>query len=320
MGQGMSELRDRLRWDDIEIFCQLAAHGSLRKAAQATDQSVETIRRRINALEIALGERLFRRTVQGLEMTATGREILAKAREAHDAIAAIARISGADRPRDARRLRLVLPEDVGALTFLPALAATIGAGDDSFDIRLLDPAAKPDWDGADIGLTYLEPERPDLRRRKIGQVEYGLFRRGRAGFAERAERRGGIDALLVPPDSHPVFSHAAFVGVRASRPWRTAWRVSSALAIRDVIAATDAAGLLPCGGVAFDVGYERADLDDGQSPSAALDLWLGFHADVGAHCDGRALIDRLIALAAPRSGLRPCDATIQAPMAGFHDS
>ncbi|HBS35404.1 MAG TPA: LysR family transcriptional regulator, partial [Parvularcula sp.] len=77
---GMSDLRDRLRWDDVEIFCQLAAHGSLRKAAQATGQSLETIRRRINALEVALGERLFRRTTQGLQITASGREILAKAR------------------------------------------------------------------------------------------------------------------------------------------------------------------------------------------------------------------------------------------------
>lgn len=312
---GMSDLPDRLRWDDVEIFCQVAANGSLRKAAEATGQSLETIRRRINALEISLGERLFRRTTQGLQITAAGRKILAKAREAHDAIAAIARLSGADRRRERRRLRISLPEDIGALHYVPALTEELSARALALDIRLIDPAASPDWDSVDIGLSYAAPARADLRRRKIGQVEFGVFRRRNSRAA--AIIRSDAPLLLLPPDSHPIFSGAALAGFQRTRTAASAWRVNSALALRDFLATTEAVGLLPCTG--DDQGLERAALDDGFEVSGVLELWLGFHADVGADLQARALIDRLIALAAPQRLPRAHELSALTPAAGFHE-
>jgi DNA-binding transcriptional LysR family regulator len=312
----MAELRDRLRWDDLEIFCDLAAHGSLRKAADATAQSVETIRRRINALEVSIGERLFRRTPQGLEITAAGREILVKAREAHDAITAIARMSGAERRRERRRLRVSLPDDIGALIFVPALADGFGASAMTLDIRLIDPAAKPDWDSVDIGLCYTAPERADLRRRKIGKIEFGMFQRDGAGLAEKTNGGGGDRHLLLPPDSHPVFSQGGFAGLRSSRAGNNAWRINNALVRRAMIAETDAIGLLPS--LRGHPELARAVLDDDREMSGALDLWLGFHADAGDALEGRALIDFLVALAAPNHQIFAPEGTPPVMTAGFH--
>ncbi len=313
----MSELRNRLRWDDLEIFCELAAHGSMRKAAGATGQSLETIRRRINALEVALGERLFRRTPQGLQITAPGREILIKAREAHDAIAAIARLSGAERRREHRRLRVSLPEDIGATIYVPALAEGFGAGVLTLDIRLIDPALKPDWDGVDIGLCYAAPERGDLRRRKIGRVEFGFFRQRTPRRHESASARQASDVpLLLPPNSHPIFNGDSLEHLRRSNAAHTAWRVNSASALRDLIAATHAVGLLPH--VVDHQGLERIVVDDTDC-SGGLDLWLGFHADVGADPAARALIDRLVALTTPRPRSALRDLPSLTTPAGFHE-
>jgi DNA-binding transcriptional LysR family regulator len=314
----MAEPRDRLRWDDLEIFCELAAHGSMRKAADATGQSLETIRRRINALEVALGERLFRRTPQGLQITASGREILNKAQEAHDAIAAIARKSGADRRRERRRLRVSLPEDIGATIYVPALAEGFGAGVLTLDIRLIDPALKPDWDGVDIGLSYAAPERGDLRRRKIGRVEFGFFRQRTPRSHESASARQASDGpLLLPPDSHPIFNGDSLEHLRRSNAAHTAWRVNSALALRDLIAETNAVGLLPHAG--DHRGLERIVFDEDSEYSGGLDLWLGFHADVGADPVARALIDRLVALTAPRPRRALRDLPSLTAPAGFHE-
>jgi DNA-binding transcriptional LysR family regulator len=313
----MSELRDRLRWDDIEIFCQIAAHGSLRRAAQASGQSLETIRRRINALEVALGERLFRRTTQGLKITAPGREILVKAREAHEAITAIARISGAVRRRECRRLRLTMPEDIGAFLHVPALESEIGRGSLTLEIRLIDPAASPDWDGTDIALTYHTPDRVDLRRRKVGRVKFGLFRCKGPDQEKGAKNRNGEIPLLLPQDSHPIFGSEEFAGFRNSRTAQSAWRVNSALALRGLVAATGALGLLP-----YPVEYpdlERAACVDGYEMTGALDLWLGFHADVGADIEWRAFIDYLIALTASHRCIEAREEGLTSASVGFHE-
>jgi DNA-binding transcriptional LysR family regulator len=286
----MSELADRLCWDDIEVFCLVAERGSLRQAAAARGESYETVRRRINALEIALGERLFRRTTQGLAITTAGREILVKAREAHDAIAAIARRSGADRRRERRQVRLVFPEDIGALWLLPALAefemGLKGGTGLALEFTLGRPGAPIDWDAADIAVDYREPSNPDVIRRRIGQVAFRFCDRQNGdgfGFAE-APPPGGL--VLLPADDHPAMKAEALAAWLRASPPSTVWRVGSAAAIRDLVASTDAIGLLP-GGAARPA-----------STVQTLTLWLGFHRDVGEAPATRELIDRLAALGA----------------------
>jgi DNA-binding transcriptional LysR family regulator len=306
----MLDSRERLRWDDVEIFCQLSAHGSLRRAAQSCGQSLETIRRRINALEVALGERLFRRTSQGLQITAAGRRILAKAREAHDAISAIARISGAERRRGSCVLRLSLPEDIGALSIVPALRNEVGAGVYSMDVRLTDPALKPDWDCTDIGLCYSEPQRADLRRRKVGEAEYGLFRRAGARRVEEVHLPGRFGTLILPPDSHPIFTRLTSTDLCNWVGATTTWRISSALALRELISGTDSIGLLP--GVHVGSEIEPLAVAAGREFSCSIDLWIGFHADVGNDPEARALIDRLIAIATSSRDLALCNPKLKA--------
>jgi DNA-binding transcriptional LysR family regulator len=60
-------------WDDMRVFDAVAKTGSLRRAANWLRLQAPTISKRIEALEGALGIRLFERTPRGLVLTPLGR-------------------------------------------------------------------------------------------------------------------------------------------------------------------------------------------------------------------------------------------------------
>jgi DNA-binding transcriptional LysR family regulator len=60
-------------WDDMRVFDAVAKTGSLRRAADWLRIQAPTISRRIEALERALGIRLFERTPRGLVLTPLGK-------------------------------------------------------------------------------------------------------------------------------------------------------------------------------------------------------------------------------------------------------
>ena len=59
-------------WDDHLYFLAIARSGSLTGAAKIISVSQPTVPRRLEAIEGALGERLFNRTRKGYELTASG--------------------------------------------------------------------------------------------------------------------------------------------------------------------------------------------------------------------------------------------------------
>lgn len=283
--------RFKLRWDDVEIFCLLADSGSLRQAASQSGQSVETLRRRINALELALGERLFRRTGQGFLITEAGREILDDARCARQAIDAIARQSGADRRRTPLVLRFACPDDVGAMRLLPRLLGRPQNPDDvAIVCDLVAPGDPVDWDRTDLGLLFAEPTQPDLVRRKVGRLRY-----------EVAGRRDVLAA--VPP------SELAWVLPGERHPWRLAVdtdriakrgcgnppQVSASGAILQLILETGRLGVLPA--FALTPGGAVAPVPD-FAPAVEVDLWLAFHEHWRSVPTARRLIERVVTLLA----------------------
>jgi len=67
-------------WNLLQSFIAVADAGSLSGAAREHGGSQPTMGRHIGALEAELGVRLFERTGQGLELTATGTDLLEHAR------------------------------------------------------------------------------------------------------------------------------------------------------------------------------------------------------------------------------------------------
>lgn len=62
-------------WEDVRLFGVIARMGSLRRASSCLQIQVSTLSRRLDALESALGLKLFDRTPRGLVLTEPGRRI-----------------------------------------------------------------------------------------------------------------------------------------------------------------------------------------------------------------------------------------------------
>ena len=73
-------------WKHLPAFLAVARAGSLRGAADATDGTHATVRRQVEALEAQLATQLFRRTANGLALTAAGRRLLPEALAAESAL------------------------------------------------------------------------------------------------------------------------------------------------------------------------------------------------------------------------------------------
>ena len=67
--------------DDLEVFQELARHGSFSAVARLRSQAPSSIARRLDRLEAHLGRRLFNRVPKGLFLTQAGHRKLAQARE-----------------------------------------------------------------------------------------------------------------------------------------------------------------------------------------------------------------------------------------------
>lgn len=65
-----------MNWNDLPVFLALARSGSVRSAAVRLSISHSTVVRRIEALEAALGVRLFERSPQGYTLTQVGEAML----------------------------------------------------------------------------------------------------------------------------------------------------------------------------------------------------------------------------------------------------
>src|SRR5512141_2716795 len=75
-------------WNDLKAFLAVARGGSTLAAAKALGINQTTVARRIEALEAALGLKLFERGQAGSRLTEAGRDLMAEAEKVEQASAA----------------------------------------------------------------------------------------------------------------------------------------------------------------------------------------------------------------------------------------
>lgn len=111
-----------LDWNDLRVFLALERGGSARAAAAQTGSSHSTVLRRLQALEEALGTRVFDRTPDGLVLTGPGARLLVKAQQIEADVLEVERdVRGAD-IRLQGPIRLTVPPPVAKYLLLPYLA------------------------------------------------------------------------------------------------------------------------------------------------------------------------------------------------------
>jgi DNA-binding transcriptional LysR family regulator len=173
-----------LRWDDIRYFLCVARGGSLSEAARTLGVQHSTVARRIDAMEQALGARLFDRLPRGWPITEEGRALVERAGRIEEEAHGFARAArGAVTLHGA--VRLSVPPVFGSHFFVPRLAAFRRA----YPAVLLDVvgetrAANLFRREADLSVRLSRPQEPGLAARRLGTMRFALY-----GTPEWAARR-----------------------------------------------------------------------------------------------------------------------------------
>ena len=172
----MAAMTDALDWNDLKALIAAAEAGSLSAAAAQTGVSQPTLGRRIDALETALGLKLFNRSQRGMTLTDSGADMLAHARQMQEAagrlsLAATGRAETLD-----GTVRITAPRVMSAHHMPPILSRLLDA-EPGVEVELV---ASDDTENllrreADIAIRMFRPTQADLIAKKVAEMRLGLF-------------------------------------------------------------------------------------------------------------------------------------------------
>lgn len=273
-----------MRWDDVQIFLNVARHGSLSAAARAMGLNHSTVYRRLNALEEALRVRLFTRDGGRYALTEAGEAALPMAVKVEDGVLSLQRsIEGHDETPSGT-VRLTAPESL--LSLLTPLLAPFRAMFPRIDLQV-------SFSDRFFDLSRREA---DVALRPTPRPEEGVVGRRIAPLAWAVYAPADVDAGACEVLPWGVFS-GDLRDLRAAR-WHqqqhghapTLLSVNSVPAMRAVICAAGCRGLLPCFIGDPDPTLQRIGAPIPEAESA---LWLLVHPDLRDNARVRALLDHL---------------------------
>lgn len=159
---------DRLDWDLVRVFLDVARAGRLAAAATRAGLDVSTVSRRLDRLEAELGLTLFERTTTGAVLTAAGEKLVPAAEDMARAMGELGVALDAVEAEAEGVVRLTAPPGVADVFVAPALVR--------FHAR--HPKVRVDLDAsigyadltrgeADLALRVRRPERGDLVAQRL---------------------------------------------------------------------------------------------------------------------------------------------------------
>lgn len=179
-------LRESLDWTLIRSFLAVAEHKSLSAAARSLGLTQPTLGRHVSALEVALGTRLFTRSVHGLIATDAALDLVPHARDMAATAAALQRAASGELADDRGTVRITASDVIGA-EVLPAILARARARHQgiAFELVLSNRNENLLVREADIAVRMVRPAQQSLIARRIGDVPIQLY-----AHKSYAKRRG----------------------------------------------------------------------------------------------------------------------------------
>ncbi len=185
-------------WDDARVFATLADAGSLGAAARRLGVEHSTVARRIDALERALGLRLFDRLPRAWTLTDAGAVLRAHATRMGEEADAL-RLAAAGTTTDVGRVRLSAPPTFASRFLLPRLAPQLAAWP-RLELEIVAESRESQLHRheSDLALRLGRPGEEGLAARRLGALGFGLYASAAylATHARDAWRRLGYDASL----------------------------------------------------------------------------------------------------------------------------
>jgi DNA-binding transcriptional LysR family regulator len=282
-------------WDAMRVFLEVARHGSFRAASQHLDTSINALRHQVTELENRVGLTLMTRHVDGIRVTAEGREVLQVAQRMEMASLDLRRAFGQSDTNMAGEVRLAITEGLGTFWITPRLVEFQRAFPKLLiDMRCAMQSADVLRMEADMSVQLTRPAALDLKIVKIGRLHAMPF--AAQSYLDRHGTPSCVSDLVNHRIVLQVAEHLAsvieyerlfhgipqpgFVAIRSNVSSAHYWSVAKGAGI----------GMLPTYSVAL--GAPVIPLDIGLRHD--VDIWLTYHPDVGRIPRLRQLLDWVI--------------------------
>jgi LysR family transcriptional regulator for bpeEF and oprC len=161
---------DKLR--ALHYFVAAADAGSLTAAARSLGISVPAVQKLVTALERALGVKLFNRSRQGLQLTASGQGYLESCRPVLAELAMMDEAVSRSTHRPSGTLVVGLHAQLAHHLILPALPEFHRLYPEiQIDLRVINRVTDADAESVDVFLLHGWPEAQDLVHRRLGHAQ-----------------------------------------------------------------------------------------------------------------------------------------------------
>ena len=267
-------------WDSVRIFLEVARIGSFRAAADELNASANFLRKRILALESAYNTTLMTRHVDGVRLTPEGTKVLEAAQRMEEASFGLDRALSRTTPALTGEVRFAITEGLGTFwvaprliefqRVYPGLLVDLKCEMRSADVLRLE---------ADVAVQLEQPNKPDLKRVKIGRLHivpfvspayveiYGLpkdlddLHQNHRIVIQDAEQTKGKEMY----DKYAGRDQVGFVAMRNNVSSAHVWAISKGAGVGWLPTYVPALGdpLIP-----LDLGIKFE-----------LDIWLAYHPD-----------------------------------------
>lgn len=203
-----------MNWDGLRYFLAAAEAGSMTGAAKTLNSNQPTVGRHIDALELALGIKLFQRSVKGLTLTNEGQHIYEQSQHIYNTIVKINRSIEGDKEVISGNVRLSMPEGLSIEVLTPML-------NDFYQlyphikliINVSHTTANITQGEADIAVRLFRPEESDLVVKCLGEMKMGLF-------ASRIYKEcHGLPSTIKDLKHHKIISYDDELSILPENQW-----------------------------------------------------------------------------------------------------
>jgi DNA-binding transcriptional LysR family regulator len=153
-----------ISWDEVKLFLAVAEEGSVSGAARRLRLAQPTLSRRLAALERAVGQSLFRRSVSGAALTSAGERLLEPARRMAEWAGVVGR-AAEPTDRGPQGLVRVTAPPIVAFDFLAPFAGWLAQHHPGLRVEVLATMQYLDLarGEADLALRIRPPGQPELK-------------------------------------------------------------------------------------------------------------------------------------------------------------
>lgn len=237
-----------LNWDDLRYLLAAGRAGTLSGAARQLGVSVATVGRRVGALEKILDQELVRRSPDGLEITAAGRQWMEVAQGLEARLVAAGQQTQGDPSAASGPARMWAPESISAELLAPHLHR-LSAQSPQVSLSLHSDHLEPrDLEGVDLMLSLQKPRDPVWLARRIATVHFGLYAAEsylqKFGFIPRPRQSLAGHRVLAYDTRHDHSPEMSWLHLRAQES-HIALRASSMRSLREALLWGVGVGVLP---------------------------------------------------------------------------